>query len=165
MKRPKRLFHRIPSGNPETEKLMDGAECRQEVFRLNEFKIRLIKQRMVDAGLGPDCIVLLLDMQDGLARRIYQAYREPSGHNTSQLQIVGTQYSVVRECFSPNHRDTFDACKPGDIRTALFSEGRTLVMNVPGDCKLDDIRLFICVQDEESRRKGTRLPDWVNNLH
>src|SRR5262249_41675655 len=120
-----------------------------------EFKIRLLKQEAVKAGCGNDCIVLMLDLNDRLAREIYQGEsRTEAGRRRigqpvrpgDTLQLVATNYTPIRENFSPDHRNVFDGCAPDDIRVAFLSEGRTMAMIIPADIKLSDLDGAIVVQ-------------------
>jgi hypothetical protein len=149
--------------------IADSAERRQRLFDQNEFKIRAIWQEAVKAGAGDDFIVLLLDLNDPIARQIYES--RPSDAEEKRigqparpedtLQLLGASYSRFRELFSPNHRNLFDRCRSGDIRAALMSEGRTMAMILPGDAKLKDIAPFIAIQTAEDRKAGTMLPEWI----
>ena len=146
--------------DPKDAPLVDNAERRRELFDLNEFKIRAIKQHAVKAGAGDDFIVLMLDLNDSLARQIYESTPpNAEGSRIGQpvrpgdtLQLLGTEYSPFREMFSPNHRNLFDTCRPSDIQVALMSEGRTMAMIMPGDAKLEDVPPFLVVQTEEDQR-------------
>ena len=164
-KPPKRLFRR-PATNEQEHQLVDKAERRRELIRLNEFKIRMIKHEMNQAGDGDDLIVLMLDLNDRLARKIYDMATDATGYSRigqpvrpqDNLQLIGAPYIPIRENFSPNHRSVFDHCLPSAIRVARLARGGTMAMVIPSDAKLDDVLPIIAVQTEADRKAGTRIP-------
>jgi hypothetical protein len=158
-------IERISIG-PSEAPLADSAERRRRLIAANDFKIRAMKQEAIKVGVGDDFVVLMLDLNDPLARQLYEgrpadAERYRIGQPVrpeDALQLAGVDYSSFREFFSPNHRNLFDRCPPSDIRVALMSEGRTMALLVPGDAKLDDVPPFIMIQTEEDRKAGTSIP-------
>jgi hypothetical protein len=167
MERPKRLFRRVPgSEDCVTDAMLDQAESRHQVFCDNEFKIRMLKQEATKLGYGDDMFVAICDVEDRIGKQIYRIARNhPNAIRLGQptrpgdrLQLVVSPYREYRENFSPTHRRILDACPPADIRVALFSRGRTTVIVLPNDVKLDDMSVFFVTQDEESRKLGRELP-------
>jgi hypothetical protein len=105
----------------------------------------------------------MLDLNDHLASYIYgEISRLGMGANRlgrparpeDTLQLALVPYSPLRQQFSPTHQAILDHCAPSDIRVALLSEGRTMVMKMPGAVKLEDKPSFLLVQDDESRKAG-----------
>jgi hypothetical protein len=152
--------------SPTDAPLADAAERRRDLASQNEFRIRVIKQEFVKAEMGDDLVVMVLDLDDPHARRIYEDSKgSPRGKRIGQperpgdtIQLLGVDYSAARELFSPNHRNLFDRCRPSDIRVAVLSGGRTMAMLMPGDARLDDVPPIIMVQTEEDRKAGTMVP-------
>jgi hypothetical protein len=150
-----RRLRRLP-GDEQHGALLDNAEKRHRLFALNEFKIRALKREAIKAGCGDDCMVLMLDLNDGLAREIHgmafqaglerrRVGQQPRPEDT--LQLILLPYAPFRENFSPNHRAIFDGCSPTDIRVALFSDGRTMVMVMPGEIELADLIPIVQVRE------------------
>jgi hypothetical protein len=152
--------------SPADAPLVDDAERRHRAFRDHEFKIRSLKHQADREGLGEDLLVLLLDPADSLARQILDAFcSAPDFRYLGQpplsadaLRLIRLPYSGVRHLFSPGHRDLLDRARPGDIRAALMSNGRTMATIVPGDRKLEDVIPFLTVQTEEDRKAGAAVP-------
>jgi len=114
----------------------------------NEFKIRALKRNMEQRGQG-DCLVLMLDLTDPYAKKIYDGLSQlPGQHDRlgqpvrpgDTLQLVAVPYlQFVREPFSESIRRSWDRCRPCDIRVALLSQGRTTGTLILGDAKMGDI--------------------------
>jgi hypothetical protein len=157
--------------SPLDAPLADSAERRIRLLAANEFKIRALRQKAVKAGSGDDFIVLILDLNDALARNVFAASGEgAAGERIGQpmrpgdtLQLVGMDWRTAREAglFSPNNIAVLDRCRPGEIRVALLSEGRTMVAIMPGDRKLEDFAPAVMIQTEEDRKLGLAIPDDV----
>jgi hypothetical protein len=151
---------------PGDAPLVDDAERRARLFRIHEFKIRMVRR---EADLGDDLIVLLLDHADALAREISAAYHTaPDVRQLGQprrpgddLEIISLPYSRIRHLFSPNNRAILDRAGTDDIRAALMSNGRTLVATLPGDCRFGDVPVALIVQTEADRKVGRRIPDEI----
>jgi hypothetical protein len=160
------------AGKPDpglTDAQASSAERRSGLIASNEFKIRAIKYNAVQAGVGDDLIVLILDLKDPVARKVYDEMTSAPNYRRlgqdprpgDEFQLVGSAYSLVRECFSPNHRRVLDLVAATDIRVGVLSEGRTMVAVVPGDRKLEDANRFVAYQTEEDRKAGLSLPESI----
>jgi hypothetical protein len=153
---------------PVRDPAVEAAIARQCLLSDNEFKIRALKRAAVEEGYGDDVMVSVLDLDDPYAKSIYDQVTGAFGPRyrrlgqpmqaSDRVQMVVLPWPPFRDLFSPNHRATFDAARPIDIRVAVMSGGHTLAAIVPGDFPLKEVGRIATVEDEDGGTTAIVIP-------